>query len=205
LIVESAIRLTTARYYTPTGRSIQKPYGIGIDYEEEFYQRYENGELEIQDSIHVVDSLKFITPGGNTVYGGGGIVPDIFVPFDTTYRTPYFTHVIYSGAINDFAFDYADKHRSELKAISPDDEGSYFVDGYELSDAIFSSFLKYTAELGFVATKEDLRKSEAMVKNRLKALIGRNIWGNEIYYKILNQMDTDIDAALKVAKEEEES
>lgn len=199
---ESAIRLTTARYYTPTGRSIQKPYGIGIDYEEEFYQRYENGELEIQDSIHVVDSLKFITPGGNTVYGGGGIVPDIFVPFDTTYRTSYFTHVIYSGAINDFAFDYADKHRSELRTISPDDEGSYFVDGYKLSDAIFSSFLEYTAELGFKATKEDLRKSEAMVKNRLKALIARNIWGNEIYYKILNQMDTDIDAALKVAREE---
>ena len=196
---QSAIRLTTARYYTPTGRSIQKPYGKGIDYEEEFYQRYENGELEVQDSIHVVDSLKFITPGGNVVYGGGGIVPDIFVPFDTTYRTTYFTHIIYSGAINDFAFDYADAHRKELKAISPNDEGENYAMNYTLSNDIYTSFLDYAKGIGFSASKEDLRKSGDIIKNRLKALIGRNIWGNDVYYKILNQMDTDIEVALKVA------
>ena len=201
---QSAIRLTTARYYTPTGRSIQKPYGKGIDYEEEFYQRYENGELEVQDSIHVVDSLKFITPGGNVVYGGGGIVPDIFVPFDTTYRTTYFTHIIYSGAINDFAFDYADAHRIELKAISPNDEGENYAMNYTLSNDIFTSFLDYAKGIGFSASKEDLQKSGDIIKNRLKALIGRNIWGNDVYYKILNQMDKDIEVALKVTKTESE-
>lgn len=198
---KSAIRLTTARYYTPTGRSIQKPYGEGIDYNEEFHARFENGELEVADSIHVVDSLKFLTPGGNIVYGGGGIVPDIFVPFDTTYRTPFFTHVIYSGSINTFAFDYADTHRMELKKISPDEKGIDYIENYRLSDAIFEAFLAHAEEDGFTASPRELEKSGEMIRNRLKALIGRNIWGNELYYKVLNQMDTDIDMSLMVASE----
>lgn len=198
---KSAIRLTTARYYTPTGRSIQKPYGKGIDYNEEFHARFENGELEVADSIHVVDSLKFLTPGGNIVYGGGGIVPDIFVPFDTTYRTPFFTHVIYSGSINTFAFDYADTHRKELKMISPDEEGVNYIDNYRLSDEIFVAFLEHAKNDGFTASPRELEKSGEMLRNRLKALIGRNIWGNDLYYKVLNQMDKDIDVSLKVAAE----
>jgi carboxyl-terminal processing protease len=198
---KSAIRLTTARYYTPTGRSIQKPYGEGIDYNEEFEQRYLNGELEIADSIHVVDSLMFTTPGGNIVYGGGGIVPDIFVPFDTTYRTAFFSHVIYSGTINTFAFDYADSHRPELKQISPDEEGSKYISDYRVSDEVFDAFIVFANEDGFNASAKELEKSGEMIRNRLKALIGRNIWGNELYYKVLNQMDKDIEVSLVVAKE----
>ena len=196
---QSAIRLTTARYYTPTGRSIQKPYGNGINYDEEFYQRFDSGELEIRDSIHVVDSLRFVTPGGKVVYGGGGIVPDIFVPFDTTYRTAFFSHVIYSGTINNFAFDYADNHRKELRALS-DDDGASYVDDYELSDEIFSAFLAFSKKEGFIAKDYEIRKSGEMLSNRIKALIARNIWGSEVYYQILNQLDKDIDVALKAAE-----
>lgn len=200
---KSAIRLTTARYYTPTGRSIQKPYGKDIDYYEDFDQRFESGELANADSIHVVDSLMFITPGGNVVYGGGGIVPDIFVPFDTTYRTAFFSHVIYSGTINTFAFDYADNHRVELKNISPDAEGKNYIENYQIDDSIFDSFLVFANEDGFKASPKELEKSGEMIRNRLKALIGRNIWGNELYYKILNQMDKDIEVSLMVADEME--
>ncbi len=194
----SAIRLTTARYYTPTGRSIQKPYGKGINYDEEFYKRFDSGELEVRDSIHVVDSLKYVTPGGKVVYGGGGIVPDIFVPYDTTYRTAFFSHVIYSGTINNFAFDYADTHRKELHLLS-DDDGASYVNEYILSDEIFTEFIEFSKKEGFPAKEYDLKKSGEMLSNRIKALIARNIWGSEVYYQILNQLDKDIDMALKVA------
>lgn len=198
---KSAIRLTTARYYTPTGRSIQKPYGKDIDYNEEFDHRFENGELANADSIHVVDSLMFITPGGKVVYGGGGIVPDIFVPFDTTYRTAFFSHVIYSGTINTFAFDYADQHRVDLRKISPDENGQNYIDNYRIDDSIFNAFFAFAEEEGFTASPQEIEKSGDMIRNRLKALIGRNIWGNELYYKVLNQKDKDIEISLMVADE----
>ena len=200
---QSAIRLTTARYYTPTGRSIQKPYGEGIDYDEEFYQRFENGELATEDSIQVVDSLRFVTPGGKVVYGGGGIVPDMFVPFDTTYRSTYFTHIIYAGVINNFAFDYADSHRAELRSESSDDNGSDFAWSYNLPESIFDEFLEFSAEEGFTPSSEELQRSGDMIKNRLKALIGRNIWGNDLYYMVLNQMDKDLEISIRIAANEE--
>lgn len=199
---KSAIRLTIARYYTPTGRSIQKPYGNGIDYDEEYYERYENGELSEVDSIHVVDSLKFTTPKGKVVYGGGGIVPDVFLPLDESYRSAYFSHIIYSGMINNFAFDYADTHRDELlvKYDGNTDPENNFANDFKATDKLFAEFVEYTKDGGFDPSKEDLEKSDEMIKNRLKALIGRNIWDNEIYYKILNQKDLDIKKALEVSE-----
>lgn len=200
---KSAIRLTIARYYTPTGRSIQKPYGNGIDYDEDYYQRYESGELSDADSIHVVDSLKFITPKGKVVYGGGGIVPDVFLPLDESYRSAYFSHIIYSGMINNFAFDYADSHRDELlsKYDSNTDPTHNFVNDFEVSDQQFNEFIEFTREGGFDPDKEDLLKSGDMIKNRIKALIGRNIWDNNIYYKVLNLKDSDVKSALEISEE----
>lgn len=197
----SAIRLTIARYYTPTGRSIQKPYGNGIDYDEEYYQRYESGELSDADSIQVIDSLKFTTPKGKVVYGGGGIVPDVFLPLDESYRSSYFAHIIYSGMINNFAFDYADTHRDELlsKYDGNTDPDHNFVNDFEVSDQQFNEFVEFTREGGFDPEIKDILKSKDMIKNRIKALIGRNIWDNEIYYKVLNQKDTDVKKALKVS------
>ncbi|RLD24828.1 MAG: peptidase S41 [Bacteroidetes bacterium] len=202
---KSAIRLTIARYYTPTGRSIQKPYGNGIDYDEEYYQRYESGELSDADSIHVIDSLKFITPKGKVVYGGGGIVPDVFLPLDESYRSSYFAHIIYSGMINNFAFDYADSHRDELlsKYDGNTDPNYNFVNDFEVSDQQFNKFVEFTKEGGFDPDKKDILKSEDMIKNRIKALIGRNIWDNDIYYKVLNQKDSDVKSALEISEEGE--
>ena len=204
---KSAIRLTIARYYTPTGRSIQKPYGKGIDYDEEYYDRYEKGELTEADSIHVVDSLKFITPKGKVVYGGGGIVPDIFIPLNESYRSAYFSHIIYSGMINNFAFDYADTHRDELlsKFDGNKDPKHNYIDDFKVSNELFNEFVDFTKAGGIDPSKKDLKKSEEMIKNRLKALIGRNIWDNEVYYKILNQKDLDIKKALEVSEDEEVS
>ncbi|MCK4749376.1 MAG: PDZ domain-containing protein, partial [Bacteroidales bacterium] len=111
----SALRLTIARYYTPTGRSIQKPYENGLDdYIHEVYDRFERGEFIYADSIKFADSLKFTTPGGKTVYGGGRIMPDIFVPFDTTLYTDYFTRVSSRGLIYRYAFKYADQNRNNM-------------------------------------------------------------------------------------------
>jgi carboxyl-terminal processing protease len=111
--------------------------------------------------------------------------------------------VIYSGTINTFAFDYADNHRVELKNISPDAEGKNYVDNYQIDDSILDSFLLFANKDGFKASPKELEKSGEMIRNRLKALIGRNIWGNELYYKVLNQMDKDIEVSLMVAEEME--
>jgi carboxyl-terminal processing protease len=173
---KSAIRLTVARYYTPSGRSIQKPYGQGIDYDEEYYHRFESGELSDADSIQVVDSLKFFTSAGKVVYGGGGIVPDVFIPLDDSYRTAYFSHVVYSGLINNFAFDFADQNREEFTQTYGIGKVS-FEDDYEISNGLFNEFVNYTREQGFNPTADDLLKSGDVIRNRLKALIGRKCMG----------------------------
>ena len=115
----SALRLTTARYYTPTGRSIQKPYTIGDDesYEEDIWNRYRNNEFFSADSIHFADSLKRTTPGGKVVYGGGGIMPDVFVPADTTDVTKYFVEVAGRNILYRYTIEYADRHREALNAV----------------------------------------------------------------------------------------
>ena len=119
----SALRLTVARYYTPTGRCIQKPYDKGTeDYYNEYYHRMANGELEHPDSIKMPDSLKFKTPKGKFVYGGGGIFPDIFVPVEKTDKMKLYVNLINKGIIYQFAFDYTDKHRTELNRIKTFDE-----------------------------------------------------------------------------------
>lgn len=192
---KSAIRLTIARYYTPTGRSIQKPYGNGIDYDDEYYNRYNSGELSEVDSIHVVDSLKFTTPGGKVVYGGGGIVPDVFIPMDGSYRTAYFSHVIYSGMINNFAFDFADQHRDDFLKTYLEGSGLSFEQDFEVSASLFDDFVEFTRDGGFKPTADDLELTNVVIKNRLKALIGRNLWGTEVYYKVLNQEDREIKKA----------
>src|SRR5204862_3787252 len=111
----SALRLTIARYYTPTGRSIQKPYSAGYaEYVRELFERRAHGELEYSDSIHFADSLKFTTPGGKIVYGGGGIMPDIFVPMDTSFVSAFYSDAFSKGLLGQFAYDYVDQNRKSL-------------------------------------------------------------------------------------------
>lgn len=186
----SAVRLTTARYYTPTGRSIQKPYDHSgsDDYFQESESRVINGELFYKDSIHVVDSLKYTTPKGKTVYGGGGIVPDVFVPIDTAY----FAHGFLLNDISDLVFDYVDNHRSEFAKMSFDDFTKNF-DPQVLLDLYFKD------------KKLDSQKKKTSFDNLkwyLKALVAREIYGEEGFYKIYQQNDNMIEEVLKLEKKE---
>lgn len=188
----SAIRLTVARYYTPTGRCIQKPYGRDLqDYYSEEYNRYQNGELMHEDSIHQKDTLKYVTPKGKTVYGGGGITPDIFTPLDTAGRTPFLTELFVKGVINQFSFNYADKNRNKLTKMGLESFRKLFlVDGGILND-----FYELASKMG-VKSNQDADLSKGIIKNLLKASIARQIWRNEGFYPILNEEDKAIKRAV---------
>lgn len=191
----SAMRLTVARYYTPTGRSIQKPFSEGLEaYNQEAYERYENGELFSSDSIHFVDSLKYITPGGDTVYGGGGIMPDIFIPIDTVGSTPYFGKLNFTGMFYQFGFNYVDINRDALKAKF---NAKSFVQNFKIDQAILKEFYDFADTKGLTFDKLEAKASEEMIKNRLKATIGRNLWGNNVFYKIVNESDMTFTKALE--------
>ena len=192
----SATRLTIARYYTPTGRCIQKPYTNGTEsYNEEMYDRYEHGEMFSKDSVQINDSLKYTTPGGKIVYGGGGIVPDYFIPYDTSGSSTYYNHIIYNGLIYEWAWNYADKHRDELKAL-----GSYkaFDDNFNISESIFEDFVDYASNNGVARNKSGIENSKTNIKRRLKSYIARNIWNNDGFYPIWNQGDQVISRAREV-------
>lgn len=184
----SAVRLTVSRYYTPTGRSIQKPYNHkgNRGYFNEYEERFEHGELMTADSIKVNDSLKFTTPKGKIVYGGGGIIPDVFVPIDTTRFFSNF-HI---RKLNDFVFDYFDKHRSSFVNMSLDT----FISDFDQDDKIFNAYLK--------SLPEKLRDIHGLdnknLKMYLKALFAQQIFDANAYYKIINKDDKMIDKVLEL-------
>lgn len=183
---QSALRLTVARYYTPSGRSIQKPYGSEIEYEDDYEIRLAHGELVNSDSIHFDDSLKYTTPGGRVVYGGGGIMPDIFVGLDTVGASGYLSMVSYQGLINQFGFDFADAHRDQLSAYNTYQKfGSEFV----VADSVFDAFTTYAEEAGVAKDTYGIQRSEDVLKIRIKAYIARNIWGNDGFYSVMNTDD----------------
>jgi len=183
----SAIRLTIARYYTPTGRCIQKPYGDGIEeYYAEESNRYRKGELESKDSIKVADSLQFKTPGGKIVYGGGGIIPDVFVPYEVSGITHYINQIANAGLISDFAFNYADKERAKLKKFKTVQQFNRY---FEIKPLLFQSFIAYCTKNKIPRNEREIKKSEKLIKLQLKALIARNIWNNEGYYTVLQAQD----------------
>jgi carboxyl-terminal processing protease len=191
----SALRLTIARYYTPTGRSIQKPYSRNkSDYYSDLNTRYAHGEFENADSIKFADSLKFVTPGGKTVYGGGGIMPDIFVPMDTSGISPYFNRVRNLGFIYRFAFDYSDKNRDKLHKYTTAKELSAYLD----KTAYYKDFLKYAENKGVFSKPGDLAESGDLIKVQLKAYIARNILDNEGFFPIIQEIDNTLMKAVEV-------
>lgn len=190
----SALRLTIARYYTPTGRCIQRPYGEGVDYENDLMERIARGETINPDSALVQDSLQYITPGGKIVYGGGGIMPDLFVPADTAYSSLFFSEVTFRGYINQFSFDYADAHRDALSKFSAF-EG--FNSTFKIDGAIYNEFVDYCVKKGLVANPKESRQSRDEIAILLKANIARNIWNNEGFYPIYLQWDKDFQRALE--------
>jgi carboxyl-terminal processing protease len=179
----SAVRLTIARYYTPTGRSIQKPYGNGNDaYYGDYEKRYRNGELLTADSIHVTDSLRFVTPLGKVVYGGGGIIPDIFVPKDTSVENETLQFVSRSGFMNHFIFEFLEKNRSWYKDLSFKD----FISDYVVEDSLAEEFIKYGR---LNEARIDLSNHSESLKKALKANIGQQLFGPNAFEFILNQDD----------------
>ncbi|MFH0756486.1 MAG: S41 family peptidase [Bacteroidota bacterium] len=188
----SALRLTVARYYTPTGRSIQRPYENGKeDYYHEFTERIIRGELEHLDSIRFDDSQKFVTPGGKIVYGGGGITPDVFVPIDTLGNSEYYNRVRSLGLMYRFAFYYTDLKRSSLEQFTTADE----LEGYLDSQNILPVFIKYAREKGLSPNYSEIETSKKILTKTIKAYIARNVIDNEGFYPII----ADIDNTLKVA------
>ncbi len=190
----SAMRLTIARYYTPTGRSIQKPYGDGIDYHNDYFDRLENGELESADSVQFPDSLKYTTAAGKTVYGGGGIMPDVFVPIDTVGASFYLSELNYAGIINEFAFSYVDQHRDQLNRYN---NGIDFKQRFVVSNLLFEELIAFAEGKGIERDPYGIKTSELVIKLRLKALIARNIWNNEGYFHIILDDDIVFDRAMK--------
>lgn len=188
----SAVRLTTARYYTPTGRSIQKPYaGNGNkNYYKDYQQRVNSGELLSKDSIKVVDSLQFKTPKGKIVYGGGGIVPDVFVAIDTTAYMPNF----YFNTINDFAFDYVDNNRAALEKWSV----ASFVDDFDADEKIFDSYLSSIKDR--VKPSFKIKKS---IQRYLKASIANTLFGDVGFYRIMHQEDKMLQKVLELETKKE--
>ncbi len=188
----SAIRLTVARYYTPTGRSIQRPYENGKeDYYHDFSNRIERGELEHQDSIKFDDAQKFITPGGKIVYGGGGIMPDVFVPVDTTGSSDYYNRVRSLGLMYRFAFYYTDRHRESLEPFTTAKDIEAYLDDHD----ILNAFVQYAGEKGVKPDYADIRTSKIILEKTVKAYVARNIIDNVGFYPII----ADIDNTLQVA------
>ena len=191
----SAIRLTIARYYTPTGRSIQKPYTHNAEeYYEEYYDRIENGELYNKDSIQFSDSLKFTTPGGKVVYGGGGIMPDVFVPVDTTRLSKYLSAVFSKGLVNQFAFDYADKNRASLISYKSFEK---FNQQFYISEKMLNDFVTYAESKGVKKNDQGIKASSDYIKLQIKAIIARNIWNDEGYYPVILSEDAILKKALE--------
>jgi carboxyl-terminal processing protease len=190
-----AMRLTTARYYTPVGRSIQKPYGRGIDYERDIYDRYESGEVYSGDTLQIPDSLTFTTPKGKTVYGGGGIYPDIFVSVDTVGASFYLSELNYTGTFNQFAFDYSDKNRDMLLQFETVDA---FKSNFRVLESVLNEFISFGEANGVKKDMRGLEQSRDQIKRRLKALIARNIFREGAYFAIINDEDPYILKALEV-------
>ena len=196
----SAIRLTVARYYTPTGRSIQKPFdGDREKYLFESYERYTNGELFSEDSIHFADSLKYTTPKGKTVYGGGGIMPDIYVPLVNDSTEYYFNRIVNLGILYQYAFDYTDRHRQELGRYKTVEA---FDKSFVVNESMFNELVKLAEEKGIKGTDVQKQVARREANTLLKAYIARDLFDDEGFYPIYAPMDEILQRALQELKKQ---
>ena len=200
----SMIRLTIARYYTPSGRCIQKPYvkGEEEDYDNELVKRLEHGELMHADSIHLPDSLMFKTKRlGRTVYGGGGIMPDYFVPIDTTLYSDYHRDLVAKGVVIKTTLNYIEKNRKALtKSYRKFDD---FNRKFEVSNELLDELRKEGEKSGVAFNETEYNTSLPRIKTQLKALIARDIWEMSEYYQVMNQTDNVVQQALKIIEKED--
>jgi len=190
----SELRLTISRYYTPSGRSIQKPYTDGDEYSRDIVSRYDHGEFFHADSIHFNDSLKYATASGRSVYGGGGIMPDYFVPLDTTLNSHYLNELYTSTSIQEYTFGYAETHKQEL--ISKGFE--HFFKSFKVSDQMLSDLVKVGERNKVRADKRELNKKKSLFQVHVKAQIARKLWGNEGFFPVINETNEVFLNAIKL-------
>ena len=194
----SAVRLTIARYYTPSGRCIQKDYSDAESYENDLLDRYSRGEVFEADSIKYDDKQQYVTLHGRTVYGGGGITPDVFVPNDTIGITKYYVNVVNQGLLQKYALDYTDAHRTELEQAFDVNELMAMLP----SDLqLIQQFVRYTKSNGIDTQWSYINSSASLICNQLKALIARDVLGIGAYYEISNLIDTTVASAIKHLQE----
>ena len=192
----SQLRLTISRYYTPSGRSIQKPYTPGKEkeYLMEVYDRRQHQENINQDSIKLDKSLKFSTKSGRTVYGGGGIMPDVFVPEDTSHYSDYLLELTTKDVIREFTLEYAEKNRSSLQKQGLES----FARQFGVTKSMTDDLIAMAERAGIKYNDEQFKRSKNFIDNQIKALIARSIWSNEGFYRVWNSRDDDIVRALKL-------
>lgn len=197
----SLIRLTTAVYHTPTGRSIQKPYEDGVEaYYKDLKNRLDKGELVSESNITFPDSLKYYTPNGRLVYGGGGIMPDVFVPLDSTRFSDYFSDLVRKGVLNNFTMNYLDKNRKKLLKEYPDFET--FKARFEVDEKLYGEFVELAEESGVVRKDDDkFHYPENDIKVQIKAMIARNLWDINAYFQVINVLDNELEVALRLIHE----
>jgi carboxyl-terminal processing protease len=193
----SAIRLTVARYYTPSGRCIQKPYDKGTDeYYKDIMTRAIHGESQKADSIKYSDTVKYKTLSGRIVHGGGGIMPDYFVPADTLGFSPYYAKITQKGLVYQFALDYADSNRKELSKLK---NTSDFETHFEKTD-ILNLFRIFAEKKGVKPNNKDIKTSSKIIDYQIKAYIARNIIGEDGFYPIIRNIDKTLLEAIEKSK-----
>lgn len=199
----SSFRLTIARYYTPSGRNIQKPYvkGDREDYDKDIIDRYNHGELQSADSIHFADSLKHTTLRlHRTVYGGGGIMPDVFVPLDTTQYTDYHRRLVAKGIIPQFALRYVDKNRADLKAQYPD--AQKFIKEFTVTDEMLNNLVDAGKAEKVDFDKSQFAKSREMLRTFVKAAIANDLFSTGAYFQIVNEQNDIYKEALSIINDD---
>ena len=193
----SALRLTVAKYFTPTGRSIQKPYTAGDEeeYNMDIVNRFKHNEFFSADSIHFADSLRFTTPKGKVVYGGGGIMPDIFIPLDTTDMTKYYLEVSGRNILYRYTIEYADRHRSELNAAKSLKDIERM---FEADKGMFDRFVAYAAKNGVKPNYRQIAVSKKIMESQLRAYIARNSeFDSSAFYYFICPIDNTLLTAVK--------
>lgn len=190
----SELRLTISRYYTPSGRSIQKPYEDGDEYAMDIISRYNHGEFFHSDSIKFNDSLKYLTQKGRAVYGGGGIMPDYFVPLDTTLNSHYLNELYTSSSIQEYSFGYAEANRERLEKMGVD----AFLKSFNVTDNMISELVKVGQRNKIKPDQKELRDKKGLFKIHVKAQVARKLWGNEGFYPAFNETNEIFKQALKL-------
>lgn len=181
----SAVRLTVSRYFTPSGRCIQKSYEEGVEaYQQEKSQRLQSGELTSVDSLHPADTVKYYTMNKRVVYGGGGISPDLFVPIDTSQSSNYFGQLVRRGVLNTFALQYVDEQRTDLLKSYP--TAKAFLEGFTVSEALLELLVTEAESEGITRDDSGITRSRELIDTRLKALIARDLWDTSAYWMVIN-------------------